>query len=227
MSWAELQNNIGYQFKNSDWLVEAFCHRSYHKENPSQDHNEKLEFLGDAVLDLIISDMLMEKFQSDKEGSLSRKRASLVNEERLCQLALRMGLQNSILIGEREVAARLRGNPRILASVFEALIGAIYKDGGFAAVDLWTRKIFAELLDEVYENHDFEGDYKTRFQEWVQEKYKTTPRYRLIGESGPDHDRVFEMEVRIGEEIWGRAEGSSKKSAAQNAAREALKRVPQ
>jgi len=184
-----------------------------------------LEFLGDAVLDLVISDLLMEKFSDDQEGSLSRKRASVVNEDRLFELAKKRDMDLYVLIGEREINNNLNKNSRIIASVFEAVVGAIYKDSGFDVAFDWIEKNFKETIEGAFLEHDFEKDYKTRFQEWVQEEHKKTPRYVVIGQSGPDHSRTFEMEVFVGEESWGRAIGSSKKSAAQNAAKQALEKI--
>lgn len=222
-----IEGAINYQAKSEKWLRQAFCHKSFHKENPEFDHNEVLEFLGDAVLDLVVSDMLMERFKDDKEGSLSRKRASVVNEDRLFEIACSCDMDKHVLIGEREANNKLRENPRIVASVFEAVVGAIYKDSGFPVVDHWIRERFGDVINQAFSEHDFEKDYKTRFQEWVQEKYKRTPRYILREQSGPDHAREFTMEVFIGDESWGEAKGQSKKMAAQNAAKQALKRIPE
>ncbi len=220
----EVEKKINYQAKNPHWLEQAFCHKSYHKEFPELNHNEILEFLGDAVLDLVVSDLLMEKFAEDQEGSLSRKRASIVNEESLFELAKKNSMDQYLLIGEREANNFLNENPRIVASVFEAVVGAIYKDSGFEEAYQWVHRNFQALIDQAFSEHDYEKDYKTRFQEWVQEQYKKTPRYVVINQSGPDHNRTFEMEVFIGEDSWGKATGASKKAAAQNAAKQALEK---
>lgn len=222
---AKFQASVDFNFKNEGLVFEALCHKSYNKENPQWPHNEKLEFLGDAVLDLVVSDLLMEKFTEDKEGSLSRKRASVVNEDRLDQVAREKNIDQFLLIGQREANNNLRENPRIVASAFEAVVGAIYKDSGFDSVFPWISNIFSPIIDDAFDEHDFEGDYKTRFQEWVQEEYKQTPRYKVVSQEGPDHDRTFEMEVFVGDESWGTASGSSKKAAAQNAAKVALEKV--
>ncbi len=221
----EVEKQIGYQAKDPKWLIEAFSHKSYHKEHPEFPHNEKLEFLGDAVLDLVISDLLMQKYADDQEGSLSRKRASVVNEDRLCELARNRSMDKFLLIGERESNNKLSTNPRIVASVFEAVVGAIYRDSGYQVVYDWIQDNFKGLIDQAFSEHDFEKDYKTRFQEWVQENHKQTPRYKVINQSGPDHDRTFEMEVFVGEDSWGCAVGTSKKAAAQNAAKQALEKI--
>jgi ribonuclease III len=219
------QNIIEYKFKNSDLLKQALCHKSYNKENPDCPHNEKLEFLGDAVIDLVVSDLLMQEFSEVTEGSLSRKRASVVNEDRLFQLAKQRTMDESLFIGERESKNNLRQNPRIVASVFEAVVGAIYKDAGYDIVYKWLVNIFKPVIEEAYSEHDFESDYKTRFQEWVQEEHKKTPRYVVINQTGPDHQRLFEVEVFIGDQSWGIAQGGSKKMAAQNAAKQAIEKV--
>lgn len=220
-----LQTNLGYQFNNVDLLLQALSHKSYNKENPEQSHNEKLEFLGDAVLDVVVSDLLMEHFKEDKEGSLSRKRASVVNEDHLSVLAKQLGLDKFLRIGQRESKNNLRENPRILASVFEAVVGAIYKDSGFESSFKWIEALFIPVIEDAFAQHDFESDYKTRFQEYVQDKHKQTPVYSVVAQTGPDHERVFEVEVCVGDQSWGRAVGSSKKLAAQNAAKQALEKV--
>lgn len=220
-----VEKSLDYKAIDFKLIQTAFCHKSFSKENADLDHNEILEFLGDAVLDLVVSDMLIERFQGDQEGSLSRKRASVVNEDRLCELGRKLCLDQFLLIGEREANNNLRENPRIIASAFEAVVGAIYKDSGFAVVDQWLRNHFDPLIEEAFAEHDFEKDYKTRFQEWVQETYKCTPRYKVIGQEGPDHDRTFVMEVFVDGQSWGTAHGSSKKMAAQNAAQVALEKV--
>jgi ribonuclease III len=225
MSLEQIQTIIDFEFKDPSLLQQALCHKSYHKEHPEVPHNEKLEFLGDAILDAILSDLLMQHFADDSEGSLSRKRASIVNEDRLAELGLQLRLSTFLLVGEREANNRLDQNPRIIASILEAIIGAIYKDQGFAAAFHWVEKLFSPILAQAFAEHDYLSDYKTRFQEWVQEEYRTTPKYTLISQSGPDHSRTFEVEVFIGSESWGSASGSSKKNAAQNAARQALERV--
>lgn len=222
----EVQKSLSYQAKDASWLQQAFCHKSFHKENTDWPHNEKLEFLGDAVLDLVVSDLLMIHFAEDQEGSLSRKRASVVNEERLAELARNRDLHKYILVGEREANNQLKENPRIVASVFEAVVGAIYKDSGYDVAKAWISEIFKDLITEAFSEHDFEKDYKTRFQEWVQEEYKQTPKYVVVKQSGPDHSRTFEIEVFVNDQSWGIATGSSKKIAAQNAAKKALERIP-
>ena len=221
----KIEDHIQYKARQEAWLKEAFCHKSFHKENPQWNDNEKLEFLGDAVLDLVVSDLLMARFKEDQEGSLSRKRASIVNEDRLFQLAKSRSMDQFLLVGKGERKSHLHRNPRIVASVFEAVVGAIYKDSGFKAAFDWIEKNFQPLIEQAFSEHDFETDYKTRFQEWVQETYKTTPRYEVIKQWGPDHARNFEVELFIQKTSWGKACGRTKKMASQKAAREALGRI--
>ena len=218
----ELQKIIQYQWKEPNLLKQALCHKSYAKEHPEQPHNEKLEFLGDAILGFVVTDLLMKTFDKDNEGSLSRKRASIVNEERLCQLATEKSLNSFLLIGKGEIKNELQKNPRILASGFEALIGAIYKDSGFKKVYEWINRVFQPIINKAFSEYDFESDYKSRLQEWVQEEFKLTPTYHVTSEEGPDHARVFEVEVTVGDQSWGKAKGHSKKSASHNAARKIL-----
>ncbi len=142
----KVESAISYQCKDPQWMVQAFSHRSFHKENPEQKHNEVLEFLGDAVLDLVISDLLMQQYEGDQEGSLSRKRASIVNEERLFELAKKNGMDQFLLVGEREAKNNLHKNPRIVASVLEAVVGAIYRDSGYEVAFDWVEKNFPPLI---------------------------------------------------------------------------------
>jgi ribonuclease-3 len=221
----QLMSSLKYKAKDTELLKQAMCHKSFFKENPGWMHNEKLEFLGDAVLDVVVSDLLMEKYESDQEGSLSRKRASIVNEDRLCKLATERGIPQYILVGASEKANKLYENPRIVASAFEAVVGAIYKDSGFNEAFQWISEVFAEVIDQAFSEHDFEQDYKTRFQEWAQEKYKMTPNYKVVDQKGPDHSRVFEVEVYLKDKLWGKGEGTSKKMAAQKAAEDAFAKV--
>lgn len=218
----ELQRIIQYQWKDLNLLKQALCHKSYTKEYPRQPHNEKLEFLGDAVLDLAVTDLLMKTFKEDNEGSLSRKRASIVNEERLCFLATQKSLGSFLLIGKTEIKNQLEKNPRILASAFEALVGAIYRDSSFDKTYQWLSQIFKPVIDQAFDEYDFESDYKSRLQEWVQEEFKLTPFYRVVSQEGPDHARIFEVEIIVGDKSWARAKGPSKKSAAHRAAKKVL-----
>ncbi len=219
-----LERKLGYRFINRNLLNRALTHKSYHNENPenSLGNNERLEFLGDAVLGMIISDQLMRKMPDVSEGDLSRIRASLVNEALLAELALELTIDENIMLGKGERRTGGNEKPRLLASCLEAIIGALYVDGGFEAVENVVTSMFESKLGQVDISSQFQNDYKTRLQERIQEHFKQTPIYDVIEESGPDHDKHFIVEVKIDERSLGQGAGSSKKQAAQEAARLAL-----
>jgi ribonuclease-3 len=212
-----LLSKLDYKFSNLALLESALTHKSF----SATDHNERLEFLGDAVFDLVISDILMRKF-ADDEGGLSKKRASLVNENVLAKLALQLQLPKFMILGRGELVTGGDKKPRLLASTLEALIGAIYLDGGFVQATAVIQKIFAPVLEEMSPESDFNDDFKTRLQELCQSEHKSAPTYRLKRETGPSHDREFVIEVEIQGKVFGQGSGRSKKIAEQNAAREAL-----
>lgn len=219
----DLEKRLGYEFQNKALLERALTHKSYANELKSHtEHNEKLEFLGDAVLDLVVGEFLYEKFPLDTEGGLSKKRASIVNEEVLSELALDMGLNKLIHLGKGETLTGGALKPRLIASSFEAIVGALYLDGGFEATKEFIRREFAPLTKKVCCGEDFEKDYKTRLQELVQKTSKETPRYEVLAEEGPPHDREFLVCVKVKEEVWAQGRGRSKKTAEQLAAKCAL-----
>ncbi|PWU16375.1 MAG: ribonuclease III [Bdellovibrio sp.] len=210
---------IDYQFKDPRWLEQALTHKSFVGEGVS--HNEKLEFLGDAVLDLVLAELLLKKFDAEDEGDLSRRRASLVNESELAAVANELGLGPRLRLGRSELISGGDKKPRILASAFEALVGALYLDGGFEAASRVVSRIFSSRLDENL----LKSDDKTQFQEAIQSLVKVTPRYRTIAEIGPSHARIFRVAVDVGGEEWAQGEGPSKKVAEQAAARQALEKI--
>jgi len=219
----ELEKRLGYRFKNPALLERALTHKSFANElRNATEHNEKLEFLGDAVLDLVVGEFLYEKFPNDTEGGLSKKRASIVNEEVLSELALDMGLNKLMHLGKGEAQTGGAQKPRLIASSFEAIIGALYLDGGFAVTKDFIRKEFSTLTEKVCGSEDFEKDYKTRLQELVQKSLKETPKYEVLAEEGPPHDREFLVCVKVKEEVWAQGRGRSKKNAEQAAAKNAL-----
>lgn len=222
---ADLKAAMGVSIKNIQYFQVALSHRSYAKEQGQPDNNEKLEFLGDAILDFVLSDLLMQYYPEDNEGNLSRKRASIVNEEQLAELATEMGLANLVLLGKSERRNGLQTNSRILSSVLEALVGALYRDSGIEPTYAWVEKVFAKVLRKDFGVHDFERDYKTRFQEEIQERFKETPTYRVISHDGPDHQKIYQMEVVVKGEVWAAGEGTSKKAAAQSAAQKAMEKL--
>ncbi|MGZ3801692.1 MAG: ribonuclease III [Bdellovibrio sp.] len=219
----ELQLRLGYKFYDISLLERALTHKSFANELKNQiEHNEKLEFLGDAVLDLVVGEYLYEKFPQDTEGGLSKKRASIVNEEVLSELANDMGLNKLIHLGKGELLTGGASKPRLIASSFEAVIGAMYLDGGFTISKDFIRKEFSILTEKICGSEDYEKDYKTRLQEVVQKALKETPRYEVLAEEGPPHDREFLVCVRVKEDVVAQGRGKSKKSAEQTAAKNAL-----
>jgi ribonuclease-3 len=226
-----LQEKIRYPFGDPRLLLLAMTHVSYGHENhqnrpPPQRDNERFEFLGDAVLDLVISDLLLESFPEASEGQLSKMRAAVVNEKTLFEIAKSLHLSELVRLGKGENRSGGHEKPSILSSAFEALIAAIYIDGGFNAVYPVVRYLFAPLFKAEGHSISFQ-DYKTRLQEMVQSRFKLTPTYHLMGSTGPDHAKVFSVEVRVQEQVLAKSEGSSKKEAEQNAAREALGSLPE
>lgn len=217
--------DVGYCFKNEKIKTLAFTHKSYSNENKLTEDNEKLEFLGDAILDFILSEYLMESYPADKEGALSKKRASLVNETTLSHLAIKRKLGNYLLLGKGEKNLLGQNNPRLLASVYEALIGAIYLDSNFISVRNWVRSEFKSLVEELTMEDHYEKDYKTKLQEWVQKHFKTSPTYVVVEESGPPHNKEFKVDLKIKENIFASAIGKTKKSAEQLAAKEVLEKI--
>lgn len=212
------------EFKNLELLDQSLTHKSYHNEHPgkSSGHNERLEFLGDAVIDLVLSDYLMARFSEMDEGNLSKLRASLVNEKTLSEIALQMGFSESIRLGKGEAQTGGAKKPRLLASAFEAFVGCLYREKGYKEVTPFLVSLFEDRLEKMDLSVSFETDYKTRLQEQVQEKEKKTPRYFVTREEGPDHNKTFFIEVKVGEEVLAVGSGKSKKQAEQDAARNAL-----
>ncbi len=219
---SEFQRKLIYEFKNVDLLVESLRHSSFVNEHPEMDiqDNERLEFLGDAVLNLVVGHILMQRYPDLKEGDLSRMRANLVNESQLASIARKMDLGSHILLGKGEVQSKGREKKSILANTYEAVIAAVYLDGGFDAVFRIIDGAFSSLMDFVARpsaNHD----YKSQIQELVQLKYQKIPDYTVVHESGPDHDKTFHVQLKI-EEIQTKGVAKSKKAAEQDAARKGL-----
>jgi ribonuclease-3 len=226
-----LEASLGYRFTSPELLSLALTHKSFAYEqnggvNSTRANNERLEFLGDAVLDLALGDLLMRAFPDDTEGALSKKRASLVNEETLARLALGLKLEELVRLGKGETKTGGLFKPRILASGLEAVFGAIFLDAGFTgALDVVAR-LFEPLVTELaVSTVDYQLDFKTRLQEMIQEKRRATPTYRIETESGPDHDKTFEVSVWVAGEVLGYGTGKSKKAAEQDAARQALEKM--
>lgn len=214
---------LGYRFRRPELLYEAFRHSSYVNEqgDPKIRDNERLEFLGDAVLDLAISDILMAFFKSAKEGDLSKYRATVVNEKGLFQIAKKLKLGDHILLGKGEELTNGRSKPSILANTVEALLGALYLDAGFNEAREVIKKLFIPLIEELNSGKLIQ-DFKSKLQEYTQETHKTRPEYKLVKETGPAHDRTFNVVIILEDRVIGEGEGKTKKEAEQRAAREAL-----
>jgi ribonuclease-3 len=219
-----LFEKLGYSFVKPELLVQALTHKSYHNENPSQSigHNEIFEFLGDSVLSLVLSRFLMERFPDDDEGPLSKKRASLVNESTLFELALFLGMDQTIRLGKGEKNSGGALRPRLLASALEATFGAIFLDSNYENAERVIRGLFLERIERTDWSGDYQLDFKTRLQETIQATHGQTPTYNLLREIGPDHDKKFEVEVVFDGKLLSSGMGTSKKQAEQDAARKAL-----
>jgi len=220
---SELQQKLCYEFKNLDFLVESLRHSSFVNENLELDiqDNERLEFLGDAVLNLVVGHMLMVRYPDLKEGDMSKMRANLVNESQLASIAQEMNLGSYLQLGKGEIQTKGWEKPSILANTFEAVIAAIYLDGGFDATFKIIDGQFSLLLESVVMstvNHDF----KSQVQELIQMRQQKMPVYTVVHESGPDHEKTFRVRLNAGE-IQTEGEGKSKKAAEQNAAKKCLK----
>ena len=218
----ELEDKIGYQFKNKNLLLQALTHSSYANEGKKRGrNNERLEFLGDSVLSVIVAKHLFLKYKDIPEGELTKLRASLVCEKALDVFAQQLGLGEYLRLGKGEEMTGGRNRPSILADAFEAVIAALYLDGGCQAAQKFVLSFIPKNLDVKSANQL--ADYKTTLQEIIQQNREEKIEYVLADEKGPDHAKVFTAEVLLNSNVIGVGEGSSKKQAEQNAAREALK----
>jgi ribonuclease III len=220
------EKKLNYRFGHKPLLKMALTHKSYANERRLEptDHNERLEFLGDAVLELVVSDLLMDNYPDSAEGELSKLRASIVNETTLASVARDHCVGDYLYLGKGEEMGSGREKSSLLADALEAILGAIYLDRGFKKAHKVIKRIALELFEQVGQE-GFYKDYKTQLQEQAQILFKTVPKYRLVGESGPDHDKTFEVNIVIRGEVLGVGKGKSKKSAEQNAAKEALAHI--
>jgi len=220
----KLEKKIGIEFKNQSLLKQALTHRSYINENPERrgHHNERLEFLGDAVLELIITEYLYHKNSKSTEGEMTGLRAALVNANMLYEVAKEIEIGDYLLLSKGEAKDTGRARQYILANALEALIGAIYLDRGYEAVVSFLKKNIFPKLKEVIENKLW-IDAKSLFQEKAQEVLGITPNYKIISESGPDHNKRFVVGVYLNGRLTAEAQGDSKQSAEESAARKALK----
>jgi ribonuclease-3 len=222
----KLERKIGIKFNNADLLKEALTHRSYLNENPSWrlSNNERLEFLGDAVLELAVTEELFKRFPKKEEGDLTVYRAALVNTRRLREIAGELDIDKLILVSKGEAGdLNGRGGETVLANAVEAIIGAIYLDQGYKESKKFVLNFVIPYLDKVVETGG--KDAKSLVQEIVQEKYSLTPTYKTLEESGPAHRRLFKVGLYIGDKLESDGEGSSKQEAELNAASKLLEKL--
>jgi ribonuclease-3 len=226
MSFAKFADMLGITFKDPSLLAEALTHRSYLNENRGEvlAHNERLEFLGDAVLELAVTSFLFKKFPAKPEGDLTAYRAALVNTISLAESASLMGVNDFLLLSKGEAKDTGRARQIILANAFEAIIGALYMDQGFEAAEAFIGKNLYGKIDDIIAKKSYQ-DAKSNFQEAVQDKKGVTPSYKTISEVGPDHAKVFTVGVFIGQAEVARGEGQSKQEAEQAAAQAGLDKM--
>lgn len=227
----ELEKRIGYRFQNRAYLEQAMIHSSYSNETGARNHhllcNERLEFLGDSVLSILTSEYLYQRFPDKPEGYLTRTRAAVVCEEALANFSRQLDLGAFLKLGKGESQTGGAQKPAIIADAFEAMLAAIYldagKENGLSAVAKVLIPFIEKAVDDLPPTGDGNIDYKSRLQEFIQKDEHGHVEYRLIGESGPDHDKRFEIGVYMGSNCIGKGEGHSKRQAEQEAAHEALR----
>lgn len=218
----EFEKKIGYKFKNRQLLTTALTHSSYANERKTQD-NERLEFLGDSVLGLITAEYLFKRLKKNQEGTLTKLRASLVCEQSLFDISKKIDLSNFILLGHGEEMSNGRERPSVVSDAFEAVLAAIYLDAGLEKARDWLLNLMQDAFDDALSGNR-NRDYKTELQEYVQKGKFGRLSYRVVNETGPDHNKSFEVEVLLDGERIGIAHGMSKKEAEQAAARCALEK---
>ncbi len=225
----EIQRRLGYRFRRHSLLIEALTHKSYLNEakETGELDNERLEFLGDAVLDLVVSEHLLSAFPDAAEGELSKLRAWLVSEKTLARAAGRIGLGELLRLGRGEMKTQGHNKPSILADTLEAVFAGVYLDGGLDAAAASVKAVFSEELASCDRSLLARGDFKTDLQELCQREFEMLPHYRTIRETGPDHEKQFEVEILIRGERYGVGVGKSKKEAEQMAAKHALEKLKQ
>ncbi|MFQ5596076.1 MAG: ribonuclease III [Anaerolineae bacterium] len=222
----EFQDRLGFQFNNQTLLLQALTHRSYLNENPEAalSDNERLEFLGDAVLDFVTAEHLYDHYPSLPEGDLTNLRAALVKSGTLAEFARQIDLGEYLRLGRGEAAGGGRHRTSLLCAAFEALAGAILLDQGLAAAHNFLLQFIEPALQDIT-TKELDKDAKSELQELSQGQWQVTPSYQTVSEKGPDHAKEFTVEVLIGDEVFGRGVGRSKQTAAQRAARQALDRI--
>ncbi len=223
---SKLEGTLGVKFKNQEVLKEALTHRSYLNEHPAWPlpQNERLEYLGDAVLELAVTERLFTRFPDFQEGRMTTLRAALVNREMLSVIAKEIDLQKFVLMSRGEAKDSKKAKDIILSNAFEALVGAVYLDLGYEVSREVVDKLVIPHLEEIVEK-GLDRDPKSVLQEVIQEKLKVTPTYEVVRESGPDHQKQFEVGVYFSEELFAEGQGSSKQEAENRAARNALTKL--
>lgn len=221
-NFEQFEKKLNISFKNKDLLQQSFCHRSYLNENPGFKlrHNERLEFLGDAVLELVVTEYLFANYKNP-EGELTNWRAALVNAQSLSETASELGFDNYLLLSKGEAKDTGKARQYILADTFEAFLGALYLDQGLEVSRKFIEKNVVTKLQRILEEGSHK-DSKSKFQEEAQERVKVTPTYRVMKESGPDHVKHFVIGVFLGEELIAEGDGSSKQEGEEDAAKHAL-----
>ncbi len=222
--FSQFEQNLNLNFKNKDLLREAFTHRSYINESKRNDltHNERLEFLGDAVLELVVTDHLFKKYTDRTEGDLTSYRSALVNAVTLGEVARTLGMNDYLLLSKGEAKDTGKARQIILANTFEALVGALYLDQKYEGAEAFIVEQLLPLTEEIVEKELWK-DSKSFLQEKAQEEMGVTPTYKVVREAGPDHDKKFVVAVLLGDELVAEAQGKSKQEAEQGAAAQALK----
>lgn len=218
-SLEKLQKVIEYEFNNLEVLISALTHKSYAAETGLKYYNERMEFLGDSILSAIVVENLYARYPSETEGKLSQLKAQIVSAQNLSQWAKEIKLGDYILLGKSEDSQEARNRESLLCDLFEAVVGAVYLDGGFDS----SRKFVLKFLDK--QTDIVITDYKSRLQETAQSQYKELPEYKIIKEFGPDHDKKFEAAVYVKKKLLGKGVGHSKKEAQQSAAKKAMKNI--
>lgn len=220
---AAFQQKIGFIFRDESFLQRALTHRSYLNEVPDHPfpHNERLEFLGDAIIDFIVGEYLFHQLPAMREGDLTLMRARLVSEDALAGFAAQIELGQEVLMGRGEEVTGGRTRAALLADSFEALMAAMYLDQGMEAVMAWVKPLLVPVVTVLVAQGSGK-DARTILQELIQGERGQTPRYVVVAQSGPDHERIFTTEVRVGDEVLGTGKGRSKQLAAQAAAQDAL-----
>ncbi len=221
----DIEKQLNYKFKNKDLLILAFVHRSFVNEHRDlmHEHNERLEFLGDSVLGLVIADFLYNKLTTSSEGKLSSIRSSLVDANACAIYLKKLNIEECVLLGKGEKQTSIRGRETIFSDVFEAIVAAIYLDGGYKKANDFILKRLKDEIENILKNPI--RNFKAELQDYTQKKYQKIPNYRVMKESGPDHEKTFDIGVFIDEELLGEGQGLSKKDAEQKAAKNALEKI--